>query len=804
MKSKGVILSVLLGALVACGTASPLTKPAKVDELLREKKQEAKRRAVVIGINNYSRRHWPSQSKQPEPQREGRKVFADLQGAVADANAMVELLVGRYQFERDAVLLLTDHEATHTAIVEAIQKFLVEPTNPGDTLVFYYSGHGSQLIKDGTNESYETIVPADSAIGATDVPDQELKRLWASALERLNGQGALTVIMDSCHSGGTSRSGDIESGLAIEKSVMPLIVQDLPRYDRLANEPEESTLALFISAATASQPAKEIRRRGVFTLALERAISDDASGSIASVFARVHADLKGGKWRQDPILAGRRSHNRNIVGEVARITPIVFPTLHQSGKGELRLQGGSALGLTVGSRLQLWSGGQVVNSTELEVLEVELATATVKIVKPEGGRAIEAGTPFVISQLAVSSAPLRIHLATDGPPRTELDALIVQLKKLASEFGVEVSYGVAASQADAQLTYDGANWVLVVPPGRAANKNDHRLAKPVRAEAIRAVLPPARAPGAPMRLSVMILPYPELAVKFEAAIEKDKRFALSNDQEADYVLGGSPRDGALAWAWFGLHSELSESPLPPYTDAISEGEYLLEDALDQIDRLGRIKRWIGLKSGAGVSGAELPFRISVVDMEHKKEVSSNLDVESKSEVPDKLDRLIGGRSYAIALDPLREDIPDTGYFVYVFAIDSAGGGALIYPQEGHSSDRFSCANSPRCYLGAAANGGPATIVTMCKEGECDYVAYGRESFFVIVTDEQLTNTEALQWAPLHTRERSPEVDKSSDCDDASTSLQCMLESTSRNGTPPKSNRSKWSIQRLDFISEAPK
>src|SRR6185369_10186778 len=153
------------------------------------------RRAVLVGINDYSASHTTA----------GARDLSNLNGAVNDVLLLKEMLVVLYGFERRDVVTLTDQEATRTAILGAIDRHLAAPASAGDVLLFYFAGHGSQApnsLSDEADKLDETIVPADSIKGADDIRDKELRRRFNRILDR----GArLTVILDDCHSGSGAR-----------------------------------------------------------------------------------------------------------------------------------------------------------------------------------------------------------------------------------------------------------------------------------------------------------------------------------------------------------------------------------------------------------------------------------------------------------------------------------------------------------------------------------------------------------------------------------------------------------------------
>ncbi|MFM8306458.1 MAG: caspase family protein, partial [Microcystis aeruginosa] len=109
-----------------------------------------RKRALLVGVNNYPDTRW-----------------IPLEGAVNDVKLQQELLIHRFGFQSDQILLLTDHEATRENILQAFEEHLIKWAQPGDVVVFHFSGHGSQvfdpdqIFQDG---QVSTIVPVDSIL----------------------------------------------------------------------------------------------------------------------------------------------------------------------------------------------------------------------------------------------------------------------------------------------------------------------------------------------------------------------------------------------------------------------------------------------------------------------------------------------------------------------------------------------------------------------------------------------------------------------------------------------------------------
>ncbi len=252
---------IALAAMLSTALASHAAEPA------------TPRRALLIGINDYSASRLASTGAVPVPGR----FWPNLDGAVNDVSIMRDLLIARKGFAPSEIVTLTDEQATRAAILNAIDTQLVAPAKKGGIVLFYYSGHGSQVcntLSDEVDRLDESLVPADSRRGAPDIRDKELRRRFNSILDR----GALlTVVLDSCHSASGARGFD---GGARFRSVK---ADDRDVADRSVGPLPEHRGALIFSAAQDFDLAYETMDNGsihgAFSWALARAIRDAGCAS---------------------------------------------------------------------------------------------------------------------------------------------------------------------------------------------------------------------------------------------------------------------------------------------------------------------------------------------------------------------------------------------------------------------------------------------------------------------------------------------------------------------------------------------
>lgn len=131
---------------------------------------------------------------------------AEIKGSINDVRNMVSLLF-KFNFQSDptSMLILTDDQQdpsrrpTRVNILNAF-RWLVNGVQPGDSLFFHFSGHGSQVVDLDGDESDgldETILPVDYQTSGQIIDDQ----IHDFLVKPLPCGARLTALMDCCHSG---------------------------------------------------------------------------------------------------------------------------------------------------------------------------------------------------------------------------------------------------------------------------------------------------------------------------------------------------------------------------------------------------------------------------------------------------------------------------------------------------------------------------------------------------------------------------------------------------------------------------
>lgn len=264
---------------------------------------QAELRAVLIGVGDYL------------------TLDADLKGPSNDVRLMAETLVARGLSPGQMTILTSDpaglpHGAAtappRRAEILAALDAAADASAKGDTVIFYFSGHGAQAPDMSGDEGGgydEILLPADAAgwkgaIGAVEnaILDDEL-RAWAqTALSR----GVKVVgLIDACHSAtgfraiggeGVARVID-EDLLGIPDDIAPVLGDPVPPL---------SGDFVFLYSSQSDQRSFEfpladgITWHGEFSLRLAQALRDLPDASWAQVLAATTEAMVQGPARQMP------------------------------------------------------------------------------------------------------------------------------------------------------------------------------------------------------------------------------------------------------------------------------------------------------------------------------------------------------------------------------------------------------------------------------------------------------------------------------------------------------------------------
>jgi hypothetical protein len=144
--------------------------------------------ALLIGINQYT----------PLSVGQGGALLSPLNGCLTDVELQRELLHHRFGFQTADILTLTDGDATRDTIESAFLAHLVEQAQPGDVVVFHFSGYGGQARTSLAQGLENCIIPADSLLPSDEIPlsnDILESTLWLMA--RSLSTSRVAVVLDT-------------------------------------------------------------------------------------------------------------------------------------------------------------------------------------------------------------------------------------------------------------------------------------------------------------------------------------------------------------------------------------------------------------------------------------------------------------------------------------------------------------------------------------------------------------------------------------------------------------------------------
>ncbi len=323
---------------------------AGITALLAAGPAMAEVRAVLVGVSDYL------------------VLDADLKGPANDVRLMAETLALRGVDPGAMTVLTSDPGDLPSGVVIgtplrreilAAMAAVAEASGAGDTVVFYFSGHGAQAPDMSGDEGGgydEILLPTDAAgwkgaIGAVEnaIVDDELL-VWAQAM--LSRGVRVVGLIDACHSatgfravGGQGVARVIDpSALGIPDDVVPVMGDPMPP---LTGD------FVFLYSSQSDQRSFEYPLadgatwQGEFTLRLAQTLRDAPKASWAQVLAATAEGMAQGPARQMP------------EGEGTLLEAEVFGT--GTGTARLPVTNGSLAagllqGLVTGSEVALYAG----------------------------------------------------------------------------------------------------------------------------------------------------------------------------------------------------------------------------------------------------------------------------------------------------------------------------------------------------------------------------------------------------------------------------------------------------------------
>ena len=282
-------------------------------------------------------------------------AFPNLNGE-SDARNLAARLKSAYNLKDENFHFVLGKEATKAKIEGEFRDWLVKDAKPGDTLVYFVSGHGT-LVPDPSYAAgvRGATVPIDFQVrtdGSIDETSVITSRFYNEQITNLSKSGVenVTLIFDTCHAGSVARG----KGEVVAKWIENPGAKARPvPATRGVDTGYDFGGSVVIAAARSDRSAYENRPEGGnLTVALCRALrrqqERQAAGASAfsyrQLFAAMRAEMEtlDQPIPQEPILAGPASDREVFGRKMEAIEP--YFTMLPKGSG-WKIDGGRAVGI---------------------------------------------------------------------------------------------------------------------------------------------------------------------------------------------------------------------------------------------------------------------------------------------------------------------------------------------------------------------------------------------------------------------------------------------------------------------------
>ena len=789
-------------------------------------------RALLVGINQYE----PAgmQPTHPTGCQGGRcdlPHFANLKGSLNDVLAIRDLLsTAKFGFAPENITVLTNpalpksnqpyntlkpEMTTRAGLLVVLEKYLVDEPKPGDTVVFYFAGHGSLRVNSkgakypaniNSKQTFldSTLVASDAWTGGFDIRDHELDELISKALDK----GVHVVaLLDSCHSGSAARGNEVghnvqERSLAFDprdvaedKNVAHPEAPDLPVTARAKNP------ALFFTAAQQNQSAKELEfgegatkaTHGAFTVSLLQALTTlPADTPARAVYQRVNALLaSSGVSNQNLSIDSTDERlNQPLFGgasaqyKVLRATVLAFDKENQ----RVLLDVGQLAGIREGSEFQSEEKDASGRTITLKVTElVGLSQSQATIVSPAHAK-LAPGAFFKISKLLPRPVDVLNFWTWPSLDSAELTAAITAIRNS----GVALVTDPTEETWTHMLVWNGARWELhhvlsgELAQVHATNQENslHQLGSTLNAAQLKNAAP------AGAKLWVNFPPSKDLLAQLKLN-EPDSLVQQANDaSDAQYLLVGTMDESGAAYAWMHKadydhgpkttivkdHSPgcSSTSPYPTTTDWVPLAGANPADALNHYaGLLAKLNGWLNISNTLTSYDSGYFYQLQLERQPSQPAPKPEVTTLKPDEVVQQNDRL------RIALDA-NERVP-AARWVYVLDIDCHGKGTLLYPSAPGGNQFPDLAGSPHHFQ---LPGSPTLRIGP---------PFGIDTFLYITTEQPLSDPFVLNFEGVSTRAGATRS--------ATNPLEQLLSNTSAGtrGAIPELP-SNWQIESLQIKS----
>jgi caspase domain-containing protein/subtilase family protein len=416
---------------------------------------EQSKRALLIGIDRY-------QSPEIRP----------LQGAVNDIMLMRTILIGKFDVPDDHIMLLTNEQATHQGIVDAIRNHLGK-AKPGDVAILYFSGHGSQIKDDSDDEIDgldETLVTYDDRTeGHYGITDDEINGLMAELSKKTKN---ITLIFDSCHSGAAARAGNTVRQIAADTRTPP----PPPAYAISARGAEGSSDVradgadyVLISGSLANELSNEGlfegKRRGALSWFLAQALTAaSARTTYRAVMDEVRTEVNQRYPSQSPQIEGPGQDRVFFGTDKIEVRPYVLAK--PLADKLVEIQAGTVFGLQRDTLLKVFPPKTLDFTTLPPIATVKVTTAQdfrSEATILDGGPILpQSRALFEATMLGETSIPVYVAAST-SPQLGRIKERIATMPAIAF-VDDQQSARLLITQKDGKIAVASGDLEVLVPP----------------------------------------------------------------------------------------------------------------------------------------------------------------------------------------------------------------------------------------------------------------------------------------------------------------------------------------------------
>jgi len=291
-----------------------------------------------------------------------------LRGCGTDVDLQRQLLIYRFGFQPQDIVTLTNEGASRSAIETAFLEHLVQQAQPGDLVLFHFSGYGSEVnlppLTGDVPRKYaarSSLVAADSRLPKAGEPVQDLPLNTLGLLTRALATDRVLVVLDTSHPphpgitplGVRWRSRSHSATGSWDPSILQFqaSLQDLPL--------QATVPGLWFRGAAEATPAIEVDGEGisvgVFTASLTQVLwQSRSSSSLNHDWQRTLAQVRAGAG------LSQRPQLKSSLALQSSLSPWGWtPTVPQGVEGVI-----TAVNQNTGE-IRLWLGGVVPSLLKL-------------------------------------------------------------------------------------------------------------------------------------------------------------------------------------------------------------------------------------------------------------------------------------------------------------------------------------------------------------------------------------------------------------------------------------------------------